>query len=228
MPNEHINLPGISAADLAAGNPPALPIPVQPISTQPGLTPEQLGELQAVGESYRVIRRTAAVARFSGVTSIVLGVGGLACLGFGVQLSGILAVVVLLTVGFIELTGRQWLLNGKSNALRVLAFNQLGFLAAIAIYCGVQIATFSSKSLTQSLNTKIQEMGGGDLGDLIDPKTAPQMAQSVNTGFYGLVLLVSIASQGGLAWYYARRGKYLEAYRSAEPWQRDLLQKVSN
>jgi len=127
---------------------------------------------------------------------------------------------VLLAVGTIELVGRQRLLRGEPNALRILCFNQLAFLAAIAIYCGIQIASFSTSSLAQELKSAA---GGADVGEIIDPNFIHRM----NSWFYASVIVVSIASQGGLAWYYYRRQKYLDAFRAAEPWQRDLLQKVA-
>ena len=102
----------------------------------------------------------------------------------------------------------------------MLSINQLAFLAAIAIYCGIQILSFSTNSLTKELNSAA---GGADIGELIDPN----FIHRLNSWFYGIVIAVSIASQGGLAWYYARRQKYLDAFRAAEPWQRELLQKVS-
>ena len=229
MANEHIKLPGIDPVTLSTAQPPAGPTPAQPISyqtisAQTPLTPEQLQYLQAAGNSYRIIRKTAGVALFSGVTSLILGIGSVGCLGISHDSLGIFATLVLLTVGVVELVGRQRLLNGNPRALRLLAFNQLGFLAAIAIYCVTQIVTFSAKSLTQSLNSQLREAGGGDLGNLIDP----QMAQSLNTTLYVSVLVVAIASQGGLALYYWRRQKHLDAYLTAEPWQRQLLQTVSS
>ena len=176
-----------------------------------------------MGESYRVLRRTANVAAFSGITGLVLGVGAVGCLALSPDVAGVIASLVLLAVGTVELVGRQRLLRGEPNAIRMLAFNQLAFLGAIVIYCGIQITSFSTNALTKELNAAA---GGADLsvlGSFGDPKFIHQL----NSLFYGVVIAISVASQGGLAWYYARRQKYLDAYRAAEPWQRELLQRVS-
>jgi hypothetical protein len=171
-----------------------------------------------------MIRKTANVANFSGITSLILGIGALGCLGMSRDVPGVIAVVVLFAVGVTELVGRQRLLAGQTNALRILAFNQIAFLAAIGLYCLIQIVTFSGNSAIQSLNAELKQAGGGaDVGSLVDP----QLASSLNTMLYVVVFGVSIASQGGLAWYYTRRQKYLEAFAASEPWQREFLQKVS-
>lgn len=202
------------------------PIP-QPISTNAPpaaaaapLTSEQLESLQRVGAAYRVVRRAANIAAFSGITELVLGVGAAGCLALSPDVAGVIATAVLLAVGIVELVGRHRLLRGSADALRILSLNQLAFLAAIAIYCGVQILTFSTGALTQELSSAA---GGTDVAQLIDVNTIHRL----NSWFYASVIVVGIASQGGLAWYYARRQKHLDAFRAAEPWQRNLLQTVS-
>src|SRR5258708_36280244 len=112
-----------------------MPTPQVPPATAPPLTPEQLASLQQVGDAYRVLRRTATAAAFSGITALTLGVGSMSCVAISPDAMGILATAVLMTVGIVELAGRQRLLAGRPDALKWLALNQLAFLAAITLYC---------------------------------------------------------------------------------------------
>ena len=157
MPNEHINLPGI---DPPTTPPTAIPpgpdssayLAPPPLPQQGAPSPQQVAALQRTGESYRAIRKTAAVASFSGITTLIIAVGSAAFTALDPDLVGVLATLILTTVGTVELIGRRKLLRGDANATRILAINQLGFLAAIIFYCCVQIATFSHSSIMKEVS----------------------------------------------------------------------------
>jgi len=184
------------------------------------LSVDQLTSLQQAADAYRQLRKCASVANFSGITTLVLGILGIGCLAFGVNVQGVLAVVVMITIGVVELVGRQRILRGDEGAPKLLAMNQLAFIAAISIYCCVQMATTSVKSSLDELN---QAAGGQlDVGGLISKDNAHQMQLAVY-GFYGLVMLVSWASQGRLALYYWRRKAIVAAYNAAPEWQRKII-----
>jgi hypothetical protein len=165
------------------------------------------------------------VAAFSGITTLAIGILSASCLALEPTLGAIAITVALCAFGVIELVGRQRLLKGAADALRILAWNQLAFFAAVAIYCGVQMATFSTASLIspedQAALKQLEDTSGGST--LLDPKTW----KSLNAGMYALVILVSFASQGGLALYYYRRRKYLDLFRSASESEKQLLLQIA-
>ena len=116
------------------------------------------------------------------------------------------------------------MLKGAADSLRILAWNQVAFFAAVAIYCGVQIVTFSTASLVSADDRQaLQELQETTGSTMLDPKTW----KSLNSSFYGLFILVSFASQGGLALYYRRRRKYLESFCSASQAEKQLLLQIA-
>jgi hypothetical protein len=155
----------------------------------------------------------------------VLGIMGIGCLAFGVDAKGILAVVVMITIGVVELVGRQRILRGDVGAPKLLAMNQLAFIAAISIYCLVQMATTSVKSSLDELNQAAD--GQIDVSQLLSKDSAHQMQMGVYA-FYGFVMLISWVSQGRLALYYWRRKATVEAFNATPEWQRQLVRNVSN
>ena len=195
-----------------------------PAAAAAPLSAEHMDSLQQAADAYRQIRKCAAVANFSGITTLVLGVLGIGCLAFGVNAQGVLAVVVMIAIGAVELVGRQRILRGDEGAPKLLAMNQLAFIAAITIYCLVQMATTSVKASLDELNKAAQ--GQLDVGQLLSKDNQQQMQLAVY-GFYGIVMLISWASQGRLALYYWRRKATVAAFRATPDWQRQLVRNVS-
>jgi hypothetical protein len=170
------------------------------------------------------LRRAANVAAFSAITTLSLGLLSGSCLLVDVSLVAVAITLALCAFGMIELIGRQRLLKGAADALRILAWNQIAFFAAVAIYCGVQIATFSPESqLSAEDRDALKQLQGATGSGLLDPK----VWKSLNSGIYAVIILVSFASQGGLALYYARRRKHLEVFRSATEAERQLLLQIA-
>lgn len=184
-----------------------------------------MDRLQQVGTSYRALRRAGAAANFSGITTLILGLASLSCTIFDPSALGILASIALLAFGAIELLGRQQLLAGGENSLRILMWNQLAFFAAVAIYCLIQMATFSTQSLVSpETSNLLAEMSGGTGG--LDPSIV-KMGKLVCFALYSLIIVISFISQGGLALYYAKRQRHLDAFRAATEWERKLVMGVS-
>ena len=196
--------------------------PIVP-SGQP-LSNEQLQSLQYAAGDYRQLKRCSTIAKWSGITTLTLGVLGIGCLAFGIDAKGLLAVAVMITVGIVELVGSQRILKADEGAPKLLALNQLAFIAAISIYCVAQMASTSVKSSIDDLN---QAAGGQlDVSQLVSKDSARQMQQLVYA-FYGVVMLVSWISQGRLALYYWRRKATIAAFRGTPEWQRQLVRNVS-
>ena len=213
LPNEHINLPGIELSSV-----PTAKVAPPPLPAQGAPSAEQIAYLQQTGESYRAIRKVAAVASFSGITTLIIALASASFTAFDPGVGGIVAVVVLAAVGTVELIGRHKLLRGDANATRILALNQLGFLAAITVYCCVQMATFSVASITSQIPA--------ELGTL-DASTK-QMVRQLWYGFYGLLIFLSVIFQGGLALYYHRCAKHVERFRAAQDWEKQLLMRIAH
>ena len=216
MPNEHINLTGIDPPNLPTAQIPLAYVAPPPLPQQGAPSPEQIANLQQTGDSYRVISKTAAVANFSGITTLIIALGSASFTAFDPGIAGVLATVILAAVGTVELVGRKKLLRGDASATRILAFNQLAFLAAIIIYCCMQMAMFSLSSLTKEIPP--------ELGP-IDPSTQ-QLIRQLWNGFYILLIFLSLVFQGGLALYYHRKAKHVDRFRSAQDWEKDLLIRI--
>jgi hypothetical protein len=199
---------------------------VQPPAPHPhvALTPEQLARLRSIGTAYRALRRAANVAAFSGITTLALGVLSGSCLMLDASLGAVAITLALCAFGAIEMIGRQRLLKGQGDSLRILAWNQLAFFAAVTIYCGVQIATFSTASLISAEDqATLKQVEDATGSTMLDPK----VWKPLNTAMYAAIIMVSLASQGGLAWYYARRKKPLDVFRSASDAEKQLLLQIA-
>jgi len=201
-------------------------MPLQPTSpTGTPLTAEQLNSLERAAGAYRELRRCAFWAACSGISTLAIGVLSLGCLSFGLA-TGLVAVVVLLSVGTIELIGRQKLLNADPKAPKLLAYNQLAFIAAITIYCGVQMATLSIKKTITEMNNSPELGGQVDINELFSKESQKQLQYAVY-GFYGIVALLAWISQGRLALYYWRKKPAVEAFNATPEWQKQLVRNMS-
>lgn len=180
---------------------------------------QQIKELEELGTSYRPLRKAAAVANFSGISTLIIAIASASCAVFSPDWIGILVTIALFAVGGVELIGRGKLLKGERNALKILAWNQVAFFAAIALYCIVQMVGFSSHSLisgdTRSLLAQMNDSG-------LD-KEMEHWARLGTFAIYGTILIGSFFSQGGLALYYARRQNHLNTFTAAPAWQKQLL-----
>ena len=218
LPNEHINLPDINPPVIPTAQIAPPPMPVQGGQGAHGQpSPEQVANLQEIGESYRRIRKTGAVASFSGITTLVIAIASASFTAFDPGVMSVLATMILGAVGTVELVGRRKLLRADENATRLLAVNQLAFLTAITLYCIVQMATFSSSSIAAQLPP--------ELGPL-DASTQ-QMIRQMWNGFYILLIVLSFIFQGGLALYYYRQQKHVARFRAAQDWEKQLLMRIA-
>ena len=89
--------------------------------------------------------------------------------------------------------------------------------------------SFSRGGLQAALlspDTRSQLAGMPDVAQALDSQMAPyaRLAPLMIYGFYGLVIVASILSQGGLALYYFTRRRRLEAFTRETPeWVRRLF-----
>lgn len=176
------------------------------------------------------LARAANTARGSAITMLAI-----AGLGFFVSLIfpswiGFVMVAGIGLLGAIEYAGAGRLRRGQRDAATFLAKNQLAFLGLITAYCICQ-------SLTAARG------GGGLLA--VSPEFQAQLAQLqgagqdlqrqldfwtpiITYGVYGLVILVSVAAQGGLALYYYTRRRHLADFADfTPPWIQRLIAELA-
>ena len=190
------------------------------------LSPEQIWKINEAARSHRAIRRASRTAFSSATTTLLIGlVSGLFTL-FSPDWKSIVMSLAVVAVGCVEYIGYRRLLRADLNAPRLLMRNQLAFLGVIVAYCIFQMLTFSIESLrNEAISPEVREQ----LHQL------PGMERSIDGqietwgtvthfGLYGGMIVVSIAFQGGLAWYYATRRKRLEAFHRANPdWAKQVV-----
>ena len=111
-------------------------------------------------------------------------------------------------------------------AARALAGNQLALFGLIALYCVVQMVGFSpaqAKAAAISPEVRSQLNGMPSMAKAIDSQI-DRWAPLLTYGFYGLVIVVSLIFQGGMALYYFTRTRHLAAFNSrTPPWVRRVV-----
>jgi hypothetical protein len=219
--------------------PPALP-PLAPMAVWPAaataaapplpdasLTEGQFMAIRQGAAAYRTVKGVAHVAGMSGSSTLTIGVLAVAVLVLMPPVTAVNAVIALgvCAIGVVELLGRKGIQRAEPSAARLLGFNQLAFLALITAYCVYQIATFSPKEFQEHMVSPDAQTALTQLPNMQAlVKDLERAAPMLNAAFYGVVILLSVLMQGGLARYYFTRRKRIEAYRSATPaWVQRVL-----
>ncbi len=177
------------------------------------LSPEQLSELSKARLRGRKIRRAARVARISGWTtavfasfSILAGVFSLLSLALGVGLAAI---------AWGEFRGARLLEQADVRGPKKLALNQVVFAAMICAYgvWGIYATLTTPSALTS------QSSGDAQVDAMMSDMMGPyeDLMQLVMIGMYASLIPISVAVQGGTAWYYASRTRHVRAYRDQTP-----------
>ena len=132
----------------------------------------------------------------------------------------------LCVIGVVEYKGYQRMRRADPNAARMLGTNQLALLGLIVLYCLAQMAAFSpeqARAAAISPEVRAQLANLPSMAKAID-SDIDRLAPLATYGFYGLVIVLSIAFQGGLARYYFTRRRHLEAFNAqTPPWIRRLF-----
>ncbi len=165
------------------------------------------------------LRRVLRLAHFDGMT--VLMVTGALAVGAAAtrDLAGAVIGLLAAGAGAMELHGGALLRRGLRRGLGWLVLSQLGLLGLICVYVGFKIAHLDVAALQRSLNALASDSSG--LGAVWAAQIRSQIAQSgltegqfLRSGydlFYRLVAFVSVAYQGGMALYYLRRRRAINA-----------------
>jgi hypothetical protein len=182
---------------------------VSPSTSGSPLSPEHLRELELARARSKKIRRAAGVAMFNGWT-----VGGFAALSLLIglfSLTSLLIGVALAAVTYNEFAGAKMLRRLDLRAPRRLALGQLGLCGVLITY-----ALWSIYSLQTGPSSYEAALAAGGQGAAL-VGSIQQFEQAVTYAVYGGLIVGSILFQGGTAWYYFSRMKYVRAYVSETP-----------
>jgi hypothetical protein len=218
-------------APLAAANPPPLPAGPPPAPTTAPAQTGPLGEadlllIRQAGERLVAIKKAARTASISAGVTLAIGICSLPFVVLSPSWDGALIAVGVCVVGLVERRGARRLRQADPSAARLLGRNQLAFLALIILYCAVQMIAFARGGTAFLLSPETRSAAADvpDIAKQLDSLMAPGFLPLLVYGFYGLVIVLSIFSQGGLALYYFTRRKRLEAFNRDTPdWVRGLL-----
>lgn len=214
--------PESSPAAAAAGAPALDPngFPLTPMSDQ-----DELWFLQAA-RMHKPLARAAGLARSSGTLMILSAVfsvlaGGLGLAG-GDTMGGGITLGIGLLLFYLGLTERSCgveLAALNPTAPKRLALNQVVLLLLIAGACvmGVQDAGAAGAATIDT---------AGLPPDMADKMTAEMenLAPLLIYGVYGVMFVVSLLVQGGMALYYMSRRKLVTAFHEElPPWVTDVV-----
>jgi multisubunit Na+/H+ antiporter MnhB subunit len=202
------------------------PMPITPGSpSAPALTEAQMAALDHAERLRRPLRRTAMIATGSGVLLLLGGLGSAPLALFGLE-NGI-AALVLITIGVIEVRGAAAVRAAVPGAARRLMWNQIALGVAVLIYAGLGIArTLATDSTTYGFS----------------PETASFMQQHPELGmdgiggavrfgvlaFYIALAAGAVLTQGGMAWWYARKERLIRAWREQVPaWTAEVVRRAA-
>lgn len=168
----------------------------------------------AVSTPAEILRR---ILRISGVNgwsvTIAAGLGTLFSLVF-TDLIAIITGAVVAFGGITELQGRMALLRGEARGMRQLCLAQLIVLMMLWVYAITQLLTFDAAALLAKLPTDILTMAH-DAG--WDESALASVFRLANLLTYGVLMLVTLIYQGGLAIYYRHRSPLVAAMLSEPP-----------
>ncbi len=209
--------PGTSWPPVAPGPKPARPIDA-PERESP-LTEDDFALLRRALAGRRPVQNATRTARFSAVTVLVIGAAGIPITLISPSWQGVLMVAGICTIGVIEYIGARRMQRAEVAAAAFLGRNQLAFLGLIALYCVIQMVTFSTAAtqgelLSADMRSALAQLQGTDMDLDREMRTwAPLFAY----GFYSLIIVLSICFQGGMAVYYFTRKRHLQAVAAATP-----------
>ena len=178
----------------------------------------QQHQFAAAQDRAQKIRKAAAVARFNGWT---IGIFAVCSAPFALMsLPGFLMTSGMSLVAYIELKGRQRLLQFDRKASAFLGWNQVGFLALILCYCIWMLAA----GLTSDNPLAAELKANPDLRAVFDSvDDFSQYYKILIAAVYGTVIVLSVVFQGLNALYYFTRRKHILAYLQKTPtWVLDL------
>jgi hypothetical protein len=187
-----------------------------PTALQPEtLSGAQIKVITDAKQRRKKLDRAAAVAATSGWITAVLAALGAPFAMFGWESA--VMVCGLAAVAYHEFKGKRMIQALNPAATRLLGVNQLAFAALIIAYSVWQIAAALSSEGHYASAIVAEPM----LADALEP--IEQLYTVITLTVYAAMIIGTLAFQGGTAWYYLSRAKYLRAYVEQMPaWVIDL------
>jgi hypothetical protein len=195
-------------------------VPPTESSLRGPLTDELRQELALAKSRAKPIRKAARVAAFNGWSAGIVAAISAPFALFSV--AGCVVTFGLAVVAFNEFRGRKRLLSLNRASAMLLGWNQLGFLVLIVGYClwmiHASIGSFAAElQAVPELESALGPLDGFD-----------SLYRMLVVGFYGAVIALSAAFQGGCAIYYFTRRKYIDAYLQETPsWVQEIERMTS-
>jgi hypothetical protein len=213
-----LTAPSIAAAAAATAAPPAVltssPPPLPP-AHQVSLAPHQVAQLMDAQRSAAKVRWAAAVARFDAWTIATFGA---LTLLFGLtSAASVLLGLAMLAAALVEFRGADRLRRLEPSAAKTLGINQLCLAGALIAYASWQLyvtyTTPSSFATAAGSDAQLQQM----------MLPLDELARTLTSAVYVLLIVVAVCMQGGTALYYFTRKRHLDGHLRRTPnWVADL------
>lgn len=199
------------------GTPTARPLtPAEPVSP---LSEARFHALRAAVAARRPVQRAARTARGSAMSMLVIAAASVPLVVLYPSWLGAAVVTGIGILGVLEYMGARRMRRADLSAARFLGCNQLAFLLLIVGYCSVQMLTFSKTELSAQWKSSDVQTQLAQLPELQADveREIERWAPTVTYAFYGLVMTLSIAVQGGMSVYYFTRRRHLRAAAEQTP-----------
>ena len=174
------------------------------------LSPQEVLKLNQAGIRQKKILRAVKIATFNGWCT---GVAAAVALAGGVfNVLSLVMGLALAALAWNEFRGRKLLQDMDVYAPRILGWNQLAFMGLLIAYSVWHIYS----GLTGPSAYQAQIAAHPQLESMFG---ITRLERMLTVSLYGTMIAATIIFQGGCAWYYFSRTKYLHAYISdTEPW----------
>lgn len=177
-------------------------------------SPSEREQLARAAELHRPLARAAKLARANGTGYVVFGVLTWMFSLSDMDNAALLLGIALLAAGLAERRAAARLAGADPEAPRKLAQVEVMLLVSIAIYCILKLTWLRPDG--HEISSTIQ--------DAVPDVDVKAMLDASITAFYGLVLAISLAYQGGMARYFSRRAADVARFREEVPdWARDVI-----
>ena len=195
----------------------ATAVPAPPLPRATPAEPFEQTEMGRAHKAYGPIRSAARTASVSSTTTIFIAICSALAVAFSPDWPGIVMTAGLLSIGVVERIGSRQLRHARPGAIRLLMRNQLAFAGLICLYCVFQMASFSvqtvkDEALSPGLREQLAPMP--QITTMIDADIE-RWAPLSYFCLYSVLMLAGLGCQGGLAFYYATRGKHLIRFHNA-------------
>lgn len=170
---------------------------------------EQLQQLADAQRAGKKIRRAVAVARSDAWAIALFAI--LTFLGGLFSPSGLILGLGMGIVATVEFKGAGRLRRLDEHSARALGWNQLALAAMLILYALWSIhATLTTDNTWEMINS-----AGPEVREMLRPLAG--VVRKLTVMVYVCLIVVAIAAQGGMAWYYFSRIKHIRAYLSKTP-----------